>query len=430
MPVLRRLLPRAVVPVATVLLLGATAGAAQASGSVPATGAVVEVTPPGAAEHASAQAIAGAQHTGSVGAAQTLASKLSARENVTIVLPDGTYRLPRPITISAAETGRNGHTITWKAARGAHPVITGARQVTGWHRYDAAKNIWVANVGKGTDSRQLYVNGHEAPLASIALPRSSVTFTATGLTINDSSLGYLATLPDQNQIELESLDSFTDRYAPVESITGGTVTMQQPAWANNNWGYDVLARPFEGGSMYLENSEAFLQQAGQWSIDSATGQLFYEAPAGQTMHGLDVELPRLQSLLDIGGSYSHPAQGLAFEGITFTGTSWLQPGTDEGYADQQSGTFITGTWQQPRSAAVSAAVSSSRPPGSTGTRCQLRCRSPRPATSRSAATPSPILARPGWASATTPTPTRPESASEPATSPSTATHSPATQAAG
>jgi hypothetical protein len=95
-----------------------------------------------------------------------------------------------------------------------------------------------------------------------------------------STLGYLATLPDQNQIELESLDSFTDRYAPVQSISGSTVTMQQPAWANNNWGYDVLARPFEGGSMFLENSEAFLQQAGQWSIDSATGQLFYEAPAG------------------------------------------------------------------------------------------------------------------------------------------------------
>ena len=30
--------------------------------------------------------------------------------------------------------------------------------------------------------------------------------------------------------------------------------MQQPAWANNNWGYDVLASPFEGGTMYLENN--------------------------------------------------------------------------------------------------------------------------------------------------------------------------------
>ena len=62
---------------------------------------------------------------------------------------------------------------------------------------------------------------------------------------------------------------------------------------------------------------------------------------------MDVELPRLQSLVDISGSYAHPVQGLRFKGIEFTGTTWLGPSTDQGYADQQSGTFISGTWQQP-----------------------------------------------------------------------------------
>ena len=286
-------------------------------------------------------------HAGSVYAAKALAATLAHRENVVVELQNGTYRLPRPLVFTAADTAPSGHTITWQASPGAHPVLSGARQVKDWQLYDAPKNIWVADVGQGTDTRQLYVKGHEAPLAAIPLSRSDVTFTATGLTVSNSSLGYLASLPDQNQIELESLDSFTDRYAPVASISGDTITMQQPAWANNNWGYDVLARPFAGGSMYLENSPAFIQQAGQWSVDSATGQLFYKAPAGQTMHGLDVELPRLQSLVDVSGSYADPAQGLELSGITFTGTSWLGPSTSQGYADQQSGTFITGSWPQP-----------------------------------------------------------------------------------
>jgi hypothetical protein len=65
------------------------------------------------------------------------------------------------------------------------------------------------------------------------------------------------------------------------------------------------------------------------------------------MRGVDVELPRLPSLVDISGSYSAPAQGLTFSGIEFTGTTWLGPSTSQGYADQQSGTFITGNWQQP-----------------------------------------------------------------------------------
>jgi hypothetical protein len=344
MPYLRRLSLRSVVPGAVALLLGTSAAVAQASPAAAAANAVIEVQAPGSS---AASFTPGAQRTGSVYAAEALAATLADHENVTVELGTGTFRLPRPLTFTARDAGRDGHTISWEAAPGAHPVLSGAQQVTGWKPYDAAKNIWVADVGKGTNSRQLYVNGKEAPNAAVTLPRSDVTFTATGLTITSSSLGYLASLPDQNQIQLESLDSFTDRYAPVQSISGTAITMQQPAWANNNWGYDVLARPFAGGTMYLENSLSFIQQPGQWSLDSSTGKLYYEAPAGQTMRGADVELPRLQSLVDVSGSYSAPAEGLAFSGIEFTGTTWLGPSTSQGYADQQSGTFITGNWQQP-----------------------------------------------------------------------------------
>lgn len=323
----------------------ASALAVHASPAAAATGAVIEVQTagPGGGSPSSPGVI----RAPSVYAAETLAATLAGRENVTVELGTGTYRLPRPLTFTARDAGRDGHTITWEAAPGAHPVLNGAQRIAGWKPYDAANNIWVADVGKGTSSRQLYVNGKEAPNAAITLPRSGVTFTATGLTITSSSLGYLASLPDQSQIQLESLDSFTDRYAPVQSISGTAITMQQPAWANNNWGYDVLARPFVGGTMYLENSLSFIQRPGQWSLDSSTGKLYYEAPAGQTMQGTDVELPRLQSLVDISGSYSVPAQGLAFSGIEFTGTTWLGPSSSQGYADRQSGTFITGNWQQP-----------------------------------------------------------------------------------
>ena len=278
MAVLRRILPRFAAPAVAVLLLGATAAAARAAGP-PSAGAVIEVMLPGSG------ALAGdpdaAYHVGSVYAAEALAATLVGQQNVTIELQNGTYRLSHPLTYTAAEAGRNGHMITWQAEPGAHPVLSGARQVKGWQLYDASKNIWVAAVGKGTSTRQLYVNGREAPLSAIPLQRSDVTFTATGLTFSTSSLDYLASLPDQNQIQVETLDSFTDRYAPVQSISGNIITMQQPAWDNNNWGYDMMARPFAGTAMYLENTLAFIQQPGQWYLDSAAGQLFYKAPAGQ-----------------------------------------------------------------------------------------------------------------------------------------------------
>jgi hypothetical protein len=344
MPAMRRILPRAALTGVAALLLSIPVTTAHAPAASAAASAVIEVKPPGGA---GGPPPPGVQQVGNVYAAEALAATLADHENVTVELGDGTYRLPEPLTYTAADAGSNGHTITWQAEPGTHPVLSGAEQVTGWQQYDASKNIWVADVGTGTNTRQLYVNGKEAPNAAIHVPRSAVTFTATGLTITDPSLSYLADLPDQNQIELESLDSFTDRYSPVQSISGSAITMQQPAWANNNWGYDVTAQPFAGGTLYLENSLAFISQPGQWALDSSTGKLFYQAPAGQTMQGVDVELPLLQSLLDISGSYGNPAQGLAFNGIQFSGTTWLGPSTSDGYADQQSGTFITGSWQQP-----------------------------------------------------------------------------------
>ncbi|MBM9440968.1 right-handed parallel beta-helix repeat-containing protein, partial [Streptomyces bryophytorum] len=154
-------------------------------------------------------------------------------------------------------------------------------------------------------------------------------------------------LPQQSRIELESQNSFTDRYAPVQSISGSTITMQQPAWNNNNWGYDTLASPFAGGSLQLENSYSFLKTAGQWYLDPQAGQLYYKAPSNWSPTSHDIELPRLTSLLQIGGSYSSPAHDITVSGIAFQHTTWLQPSTSAGYADQQSGAFLGSAFSQP-----------------------------------------------------------------------------------
>ncbi|MEV5957743.1 RICIN domain-containing protein [Streptomyces sp. NPDC051987] len=275
------------------------------------------------------------------------AHRMSADADVVVHLASGAYRLSEPLSFGSGDGGQNNHTITYQGAPGQQPVVTGAQQITGWQVHDQSQNIWSAHVGSGVTTRQLYVNGKEAPRAAIQVPRSAFTFTPTGLTVTDSSLDYLAGLTDQNHMEVESINSFTDRYAPVQSISGRTVTMQQPAWNNNSWGYDTINAPFAGGTMYLENNYAFLRQAGQWYLDASTGDLYYRAQPGQNPDALDVELPRLQNLLGISGSYGSPVTGLSFTGIRFTGTSWLGPGGPDGYADQQSGAHITGTYAMP-----------------------------------------------------------------------------------
>jgi hypothetical protein len=198
---------------------------------------------------AAAETGAAAHPFTSVAQAAQSAHQLSASSDVIVHLAAGKYQLTQPLTFTSADADQNGHTISYAGAAAQATVMSGSAPVTGWTLQNQSGNIWVASVGTGVNTRQLYVNGADAPRAAISVPRSDFTFTSTGLTITNSSLNYLAGLTDQNQIEVESVDSFTDRYATVSSISGSTITMQQPGWANNNFGYDVLAQPFAGGAM-------------------------------------------------------------------------------------------------------------------------------------------------------------------------------------
>ena len=58
-------------------------------------------------------------------------------------------------------------------------------------------------------------------------------------------------------------------------------------------------------------------------------------------------LPKLQSLVQLAGSYGQPIHDISFQGIQFSYTTWLEPGTSIGYADQQNGTFIPSAYPQP-----------------------------------------------------------------------------------
>ncbi|WNV87355.1 RICIN domain-containing protein [Umezawaea sp. Da 62-37] len=279
--------------------------------------------------------------------AEVRARSGSMSGDLVVQLADGVYRPSEPLRFTAADSGTNGYRVVWQAAPSARPVISGARAVTGWSVADSAKNIWRADVGAGHDSRQLYVNGVPAPRARTQVNRSDFTFTSTGMRFTNSALGYLNNLAAQNRVEVESVNSFTDRYSPVQGISGNVLTMQQPAWNNNTFGYDTIAAPHRAGPLYLANAYEFLDSPGEWYLDPTAGALYYVPAAGQDMGSAGVELPVLQSLVDVGGTYASPAHHIAFSGITFTGTTWLGPSSNQGYADQQTGSYIAGTWNWP-----------------------------------------------------------------------------------
>ncbi len=276
--------------------------------------------------------------------AQQAVRTINADHDVTVQLAGGVYRLVRPLFFTARDGGRNGHQVVWAAAAGTNPVISGAIPVTGWALFDKERQIYVADVPQGMDSRQLWVDDKLIGRASIEILRAAVEFTMEGIAFKDPHYDYLAQLPDQGRLEVESTGFFTDRFSPVEKVAGRTLVMKQPAWDNNIWGYDSVSSPYhpELSHLLLINSLAFLSQPGQWYIDPAKGKLYLRAPAGSDINHVDVELPRLTVLMAIGNSLDEPVQDLTFRGIRFSHTTWLGPATEEGYASQQSGSYLTG----------------------------------------------------------------------------------------
>ena len=276
-------------------------------------------------------------------AQQAVRSHNSAHD-VTVQLGDGTYTLIKPLLFRALDGGRNGHRVLWEAAPGAHPVLSGAMLVTGWTIFDKQKKIYVADTPRGVDTRQLWVNDHLASVASIEMPRAAVEFTRRGITIKDAKYDYLTASVQTQRMELVATGFFTKRIAPVQSVSGHTLVMKQPAWDNNLWGYDTIEKPYhpELSHLYLANSLGLLSKPDEWYLDPAKGKLYLRPPDGIDPASLNVELPRLSVLMSVGGTLVLPVRDLAFRGIRFSYTTWLGPSTNQGYASQQSGSFLTG----------------------------------------------------------------------------------------
>jgi len=276
--------------------------------------------------------------------AQRAVRLVNGDHDVLVQLGDGVYRLERPLIFTAKDGGRNGHMVSWRAAAGAHPVFSGAVTVTGWKLFDKERQIYVADTPAGLDTRQLWVNDRLGSVASIEVPRAAVDFTMQGIVLKDAKYDYLAKLPNQDRMEVSATGFFTKRISPVEKVEGRTLVMKQPAWNNNIWGYDTLNTPYhpELAHLYLANALAFLTKPGQWVIDPAKGKLYLRPPTGVDVEHMDVELPRLTVLMSVGNSLDELVQDLEFRGIRFSHTTWLGPSSEEGYASQQSGSFLTG----------------------------------------------------------------------------------------
>ncbi|GHJ41488.1 discoidin domain-containing protein [Streptomyces sp. TS71-3] len=254
--------------------------------------------------------------------------------DIRVVLAGGTYRLDRTLSFDAAngDSARNGHTVTYAAAPGAHPVLSGGQRIRDWH--EGADGVWSATVPAGTDTRQLYVDGVRGIRARGTAP-TQFTRTPTGYTTSDTALdGWKNTSDIQFVYDV----GWTEMYCGVASVSGTTVTMDQPCFDNSTKKpYGVNAdRPDR-----VENARELLDDPGEWYRDKAAHTVYYKPRGGQDLKRADVEIPRLQTLVSGTATEAHPLTGLAFSGISFEYGGWTEPNGTEGFSEVQANMRLT-----------------------------------------------------------------------------------------
>lgn len=237
----------------------------------------------------------------------------SMSDDITVHLASGIYILSEPLRFNGADSGKNGHTVSWV---GDGATLSGGLRVTGWKQ--ESNGIYSASVPTGTESRNLYVGGWAANYARTKLDnRTQFTYTANGMTWSDSRYDWLMSTPGIANAEIRFINSFTDRVAPIRAVGNRQLSMRQYAWANQIIGWDHAASPFADFGVYVQNALALLTDGGEFYLDTAAAKVYYKPLAGENMATIDTYLGVQETLIAVGGTYGEPAHDISFSGIKF-----------------------------------------------------------------------------------------------------------------
>ncbi|WP_037683545.1 RICIN domain-containing protein [Streptomyces griseus] len=261
-------------------------------------------------------------------------------DDIVVNLRGGTYSLTSPITFGTSDSGTNGHTVVYQAYNGETPVITSGKTITGWTA--AAGGEYQAPVG-GLDFRQLYVNGVRATRARF--PDLGSDFQLQG---SDKTNKLLKVLSSQvsnwnhlGQVEMLLETQWGESYLRLKSISSSN-GMANVSIQDHEAGI-LFPRPYpilsNGSPLHFENAHEFLNEPGEFYVDTAAQTVYYKPRPGEDMSKATVQAPTLETLFDVKGTdLGNPAHDLRFSGITFTGTTWMEA-TNNGYLNGQGGNY-------------------------------------------------------------------------------------------
>ncbi len=246
--------------------------------------------------------------------------------DVSVVLRAGRYELSAPLVLDPRDSGTQTYGITWQARPGENVEISGGRRLrTAWQR--VAGDLWKTSLtetaGGPWEFRRLSVAGQRAQRARA--PNTGY-YTVTAVDEARRMLTVGETLPAGwrtiRGAELNTTAHWHYNRQPLAEINPerNIVTAVRPIGTDvSRFRMTVQAHP----RVWLENAREFLDSSGEWFLDLATGELFYQTSPGTDANALEFTAPVLRELIAVRGrSSAEPVRNVRFIGLTFRDTDW------------------------------------------------------------------------------------------------------------
>ncbi len=281
----------------------------------------------------------------SLAGARDAIRKLKAQAGLTapvdVIIADGTYELAETFALTPADSGTDACPITYAAAPGAKPVITGGRRITGWRKGEG--NLWEADVPGVREGEwyfhQLFVNGKRAvrartpnegylhiagpikPLGDRKKARGDSS-TKMGFRFKPGDVKQWDNMDDVNVFLYHSWTSSLHWIKDVDLDENILRFVARSGWPVAYW--DAKQR------YHLENYFEALDSPGEWYLNRKTGVLHYWPREGEGMAQADVWAPRLGILLRAEGEseLGLTVEHINFKGLSFQHADWLVKKTD------------------------------------------------------------------------------------------------------
>lgn len=283
--------------------------------------------------------------------------------DIVVEFADGFYELTDTVVFDEKDSGTKYGRVIYRAAEGAHPVISGGKRFNGTWEV-AAEVDWLANglvaykahLERDAKLRAIYVNGERASMTRrSATPVAALGYyivtkdqadwawiSAEGIksaTVIPASAGLSANTRNPRNIELESGSTWVKATVCADTLsqtdTGDTrVNLQMPYGAiAQNLGWNTGYSPTNQNDII--NVYEWLSKEGEFYFDQAGSTLYYIPREGEDMSKAEVVIPELEKLVEISGSepLKTYAEYIIFDGLTFAYSDWNLYEVDGSYGN-------------------------------------------------------------------------------------------------